>query len=163
ANAKASRSGFASTVTLTLTGSVSPISVGGTLRNSLVSARYQYRQRNTGSYSNLANFSVSTSLPNYSATAITLSLDYRKVWDVRVIVTDRLGSNTVDIIVPQGRPIFFIDSVKNSIGFNDYPLNSDEFRINGRIVFGSNLWASGATGGLFGAMDLSNSDIVGVN
>src|SRR5690606_359763 len=49
--------------------------------------------------------------------------------------------------------------------FNDFPQGENEFRMNGRLVFGSNMWASNASGENFGAgaMDLSNSDIFGLN
>lgn len=157
--------GFEKKTTLSLRGSISPVNVGTSPKNSIVSAQYQYRQQGVGNYTALENFTYTLTMPNYTATDVVLQLDNLKAWDVRVIVKDKLGTNTYNMIVPVGQPILFIDSVKKSMGFNDYPLNDNEWRINGRIIFGSNIWSANAGGeaDLAGALILSNSDITQVN
>lgn len=122
--------GFETTTTLTLSGSVSPLNIGGTNKNAIISAQYQYKQSNGGSYSSLTDFTVS-GFPNYSATNTTVDLDNTMAWDINFVVTDKLGSTSVVKTVLAGVPIFFIDSVKNSIGINKFPSGSGTLEVKG--------------------------------
>ncbi len=167
ANTRSRRvNGFEDNTTISLNGSISPLRVGSSNRNSVVSAQFQYREQGKGSYTSLTSFSITSNIPNYSATNRTIILDNQRSWDVRVIVRDRLGTTQIDRIVEVGRPIFFMDKELKSLGFNDYPQDPSEFRFNGRLVFGSTLWADTGSGGLgegVGAIELNNSDIIEAN
>lgn len=157
--------GYEEDTIIALNGGISPLVVGTVAKNAIVSAQYQYREQGIGEYSPYTNFTIASTIPTYTATDVSLVLDNLKAWDVRVTVKDKLGETTVDNIVVVGQPILFIDSAKKSIGFNDFPQNPNEFRVNGRMVFGQNMWANGigGEGNTAGAIDMNNSDIVKAN
>lgn len=127
------QNGFESNTTLSLRGSISPLRVGTSNKNSVQTARFQYRQLGVGSFTSLTNFSFSQSVPGYTATNRILSLDNLKAWEIRVIVTDRIASTTINLTVPVGQPILFIDSNKKSVGINKFTTNKNAFEVNGRI------------------------------
>ncbi|MCB5366911.1 DUF859 family phage minor structural protein [Collinsella aerofaciens] len=122
--------GFDTNTTLTLSGSVSPLNINGTNKNAIVSAQYQYKQSSGGSYGSLNNFTV-TGFPNYSATNVVVPLDNTMAWDINFVVTDKLGTTSVVKTVLAGVPIFFIDSVKNSVGVNKFPSGLGTFEVKG--------------------------------
>jgi hypothetical protein len=154
--------GFDAETTLTISGSISTISVNSVNKNAIKFVQYRYKDsKATGAISTWdtwSNFTYQPTLPTYSATNVTLQLDQTKVYSVELRVIDNLDTTTVPITVSAGRPLFFLDSLKKSMGFNDFPVNENEFIVNGQMVFGANLWAS--TGG---GIDMNNSDIVRAN
>lgn len=158
-------SGYETDTTITLSGSISPLSVNGVPKNTLVSAHYYYKEAGASAYSYGGQFTTSFTMPNYTATTVTLPLDNLKAWNVQVTIVDSLGNKTFEQFVPIGKPLLFFDWVKKSVAFNDFPQNPNEFRVNGRMVFGANMWAStsGGESNTAGAIDLSNSDIVRAN
>ena len=128
--------GFEEDTVVKLNGSISPLNVGGVNKNAIVSAQYQYKEQGSSSYTTLADFNVNTSLPNYTAEDVTLILDNQKAWDVRVVVTDKLGTTSVIKGVPVGQPIFFIDADKKSIGVNRFPTTLNAFEVDGVAIVG---------------------------
>lgn len=63
-------------------------------------------------------------------------------WNVRVIVTDKLGSTTYNLKLNKGIPISFFDNLLSSIGFNCFPRSengvwSQDFPIDDIIYLGS--------------------------
>lgn len=154
---------FEKNTIITLKGSIAALNIGGTNKNSLVQVQYQLKESTATTYGALTNFTYTTSGINYTATNITRSLDNIKSWDIKVIVKDKLVSTVIDLSVAVGQPILYIDASKKSLGFNDFPMGENEFRINGRLIFGSNQWVANSQGEGAGAMFLNNSDITGVN
>lgn len=123
--------GFESSTTVSLRGSISALRIGSTNRNSVQRARYRYRQQGVGSYSSFINFSVTQNIPNYTGANRTLILNNIRAWDVSVEVTDRLGTTTVNLVVPVGQPVLFIDSGRSSVGVNKFPTRNNSFEITG--------------------------------
>ncbi|MEC1440575.1 DUF859 family phage minor structural protein [Bacillus sonorensis] len=161
---------FENNTVITLMGSVSPLNVGGSNKNAVLSMKYEYKLVTSSSYPTTGpgsptSFSSDTSktFPKYGGVPVVVDLNNLSAWNVRITVSDKLGSTTVVKTVDTGKPIFFIDSIKKSLGFNDFPLYENEFRFNGRIVFGANQWAPNSQGEGAGALYLNNSDITGVN
>ncbi|QQO41393.1 tail protein [Bacillus phage 015DV004] len=154
--------GFEPDTTLTLRGSVSPLSVNGTNKNSVEIARYRYKQAEATSYGNWQAFSL-TGFPSYTATNVPLTLDTTLTFEIEVEVSDMLTSTTKRLVVPAGRPIMFLDADKKSVGFFDFPDGEYEVKINGRIIFGSTFWQTTNQGEGIGALHLNNSDITGLN
>lgn len=156
--------GYGEATVLSLKGTISPIRVGSTNKNIVVSARSRFRISN-GSYNTNTSFTLTQNIPAYTATNRTVTLANTSSWQVEFTVSDHLSTTTVVKEVPVGQPLFFFDAAKRSIGINDFPLGEKELRINARVVFGSNVWASsnGGEGDSGGVMDLNNSDIVGLN
>lgn len=124
---------FEAETTITLSGSVAPLNVNGTNRNSVVSAKYKYRASG-GSYNTLTSFTV-TGFPNYSATNVVLTLSNTQAWDISIEVTDNLGTvTTVVKTVSAGQPIMFIDSVKDSVGVGKFPVGTKTFETDNTVI-----------------------------
>lgn len=45
-------------------------------------------------------------------------------WDVQVVVSDRFGSTTYNLVLSRGMPIIFFDRIKSSVGFNCFPVGN---------------------------------------
>lgn len=145
--------GFSNPVTIKLSGSISPVTIGANNTNKVVSMTYNWSLagQNKWQESESPFTAASATFPNYAAVDAHLAtqLDYASAWDVRITVTDNYGSYTSITTVGVGVPIFFIDSALSSLGFNDVPKNPNEIMVNGSLRFGSN--------------KRSNSDTVQVN
>ena len=133
---------FENQTTITLKGSVSPLSVGGANKNSIVTARYRYKNSKNSIYGSWSNFSVS-GFPNYTASNVDLDLDNLSEWDIQVEVSDKLGTTTVTKTVPVGKPIFFIDVDKKSVGVNKLPENSNALEVEGDVALDGDVYVNG--------------------
>ena len=146
-------------------GTYSELNIGGTNKNNISSLQFRYKPKDSGSYSSWANLTFSLSNGVFIGDGIAVNLNNTQAWTVDIKVVDILTTLIVSTIVDVGQPILFIDPVNRSIGFNDFPQDAGEFRINGRIVFGSTQWqdSSSQGEGQAGALALNNSDIVEIN
>ncbi|MCY9056059.1 DUF859 domain-containing protein [Bacillus spizizenii] len=151
--------------TISVGGSISLLTIGSTNKNSVSTIQYRYKAATSSTWGSWTNFSNTMNGEKYTTSNVVLQLDNTKAFNFEFQIKDALSTVVVSRLVAAGRPIVFIDSNLKSIGFNDFPKNPEEFRVNGRMVFGANMWSNGAgsgeTGG--GAMFLNNSDITGVN
>ncbi|AEW47207.1 putative minor structural protein 1 [Bacillus phage BCP78] len=137
---------FETSTTLKLSGSASPLTIGGVNKNAITSAKYQYRQVG-GTYNTAANFTV-TGFPNFTATNVTVNLDNTIAWDVLITVTDKVGSTvTATRTVAVGTPIFFIDTVKKTLGVNKFPTSAangleiaGDLDVDGILKLKANQW-----------------------
>lgn len=156
--------GFENQTTLKVEGNVSPISVNGSSKNSITVARRRHKMSKNNTYGSWSNLSMS-GFPSFKASDVNLDLDNLEAWDIQVEISDRLSTVTKTIKIPVGKPIFYLDADLKSVGIGDFPVYENEIRVNGRIVFGANMWssASGTQGEGAGALYLNNSDITGVN
>ncbi|MEX3625184.1 DUF859 family phage minor structural protein [Viridibacillus arvi] len=171
-NPNANRAGsYQNETTFTLNGNVFPLIIGGVDKNSLTPVTgLQYRYKDSkATWANdevgWINFTWSMSGSKFTATPVVKDLDNTKTFNVEFRVSDKISTFKMSKTVETGQPIFFIDAKKRSISFNDLPKNENEFRVNGRIVFGADQWLSnsGGEGDGAGALFLNNSDITGVN
>lgn len=85
--------------------------------NNTITLQYQYKKTTDSSYSALAT------LTNNVQSQFEADNLYQ--WNVRVIVTDRLGSTTYNLFLDKGMPIIFFDRYKNSTGFNKFPTQNN--------------------------------------
>jgi hypothetical protein len=122
--------GFDDPSTVTLNGSYS----SNVPNNGLVSVQYQYKKTTDGSYGSLANFTYTTSSGTYTATNVGLTLSNAYSWNVRVIVTDKLSSTTVDNVVSAGSPIVFMDATLKSVGLGMFPTGTGTFETAGEVI-----------------------------
>ncbi|QFP93354.1 UNVERIFIED_ORG: chaperone domain of endosialidase [Xanthomonas phage Xoo-sp15] len=112
---------FENSTTITLSGSISPLTISSTNKNSLTVVKFQRRQVGGTYDSPGTNFTI-TGNPNFTATNATVSLDNTLAWEILVTVTDKVGSTTtVTKTVAVGTPIFFLDTVLNTVGVNKFP------------------------------------------
>ena len=91
--------------------------------NNAVTIQYQYKQADGSTWSAL------TTIQDDVTT--TFSIDNTKEWNVRVIVSDLLGSTTYNLTVERGVPIVFFDRLKRSVGINCFPQNDNSIESNG--------------------------------
>lgn len=78
-------------------------------------------------------------------TSVTLSLDNTTSWNVKVVLTDKLGSTTYIIFVDRGQPIIYFDRIKSSVGINCFPSNTDSLEVNGIDIIKALYYQSGDT------------------
>lgn len=94
--------------------------------NNTITIQYQYKKTTDGSYSTLAT------LTNNVQSQFEADNLYQ--WNVRVILTDRLGSTTYNLFLDKGMPIVYFDRLKSSTGFNCFPNGNETVETSGDIV-----------------------------
>ena len=88
-----------------------------------ITIQYQYKEVTSSSWSALV--SIQDNVPT------TVTLDNTKQWNIRVIVTDRIGSTTYNLTVDRGIPIIFFDRLRRSVGVNGFPNYNDSLEVGG--------------------------------
>jgi len=81
-------------------------------------------------------------------TPVTVQLDNNYEWNVQVLLTDRLGTKTYNVIVERGIPIIFFDRLKRSVGVNGFPHVDEGLTILGGDILNilgirNDTWVSG--------------------
>lgn len=132
--------------------------------NNLISITYQYKKTTDSTYS------TAQDLEDDVTTTFSIDNDY--AWNIRVIVTDLLGTTTYNLFIDKGIPIVYFDRLNNSTGFNCFPKNQKSVEINGQDVMNmfvgigglcrsasTNDWntACGSINGIYMGADMSNS------
>ena len=89
----------------------------------VLTIQYQYKETSSGTYNSPVTISDNTTYQ--------ITLANTKEWDVRVILTDLIGSTTYNLRVGKGTPIFFADKLRSSVGINCLPQHDNAFEVNG--------------------------------
>lgn len=95
-----------------------------------VAIQYQYKKVSD------KNFSALQNLTNNVQATVTLDNNFQ--WDIRVVLTDKIGETTYSLSLDRGMPIVFFDRLKSSMGINCFPTKEkslevkDEFYMNGK-------------------------------
>lgn len=112
--------------------------------NNTITIQYQTKEEDSSSWSALASLQDSVTQ--------TINLDNTEAWDIRVIVTDRLGSTTYNISLDRGIPIVYFDRLKRSVGVNCFPGNNNSIETSGLIKsdYGLNSFTASIGGGSTG-------------
>lgn len=139
------RNNFESSVDLTLAGLISPITIGGVQKNNLQALsgassalQYRYKENVAGAtFTVWKDFTFTPSGAAYTATPVTEVLDSTKTYVFEIRVTDKLSTATVSKTVTSGRPILFIDPVKNSVGIGMFPLTEKALYTQGEVHVGN--------------------------
>lgn len=134
----ARNNGFDANTTLTMNGSISPLTISGANKNIVVNVQYRYKKTTDGSFPAWSNFTFSTSGSTYTATNAVVSLDSSLSWNVDVQVSDKFGSYIVSQVVTPGQPLFSIDTSFNSVGVNKIPTHSNAIDVAGDIYASGN-------------------------
>jgi hypothetical protein len=133
--------GFEANTDLTLSGSYSTVMVNGISKNSLTSVQYSYKQTtepDSAYVTPTPNFSYTTSSGTLTGTTVILSLDQTIAWNVKIVVTDTMGStSTVPLVVPKGIPAAFIDEAMNTFSVGMLPAHNNAIEVAG------DYWANG--------------------
>lgn len=106
---------------LIFNGSFSPITVGSTTKNSLVTVRYRYKLTSASSYGSYTSIlsAVTVSGTSFSYSNLELcSLPSGNSYDFHLQITDKISAATLDqyFVVPQGTPLVALR--KQKVGIN---------------------------------------------
>lgn len=110
---------FENETTFTFSGSISPITVGGTRKNDLVgNVQYRYKNQNTSTWGSWTNLTASVASDGtLTINNLQLSLANNSSWDMQVKAQDKLATTTTSIVIGQGQPQFFVgDDGRVAIG-----------------------------------------------
>lgn len=102
--------------------------------NNTITIQYQIKKVSD------ANYGALTTIQDNVQTQFTADNTYE--WNVKVILTDRIGSTNYVLKLGKGIPIIYFDNILNSTGFNCFPLTSEgvwsnNFPIDDVIYLGS--------------------------
>lgn len=120
---------FYSTTHLTVDGSISSIN-----DKNVIKIQYQYKKTTDTNYSALKTIQDNTQT--------SFDIDNNYAWDIRVIVSDLLGSTTYNIFVDKGIPIVYFDRLLSSMGVNCFPKYDNSFEVDGVSLSGKVLYNS---------------------
>lgn len=159
-------SGFDVVTTVTCSGSYSQVLIGGSPKNTIVSAQYRFKKTTVTSYPTTGAGSPTSftglapsggTYPQMSATPDDGTgvggLDNTSAFNIQVIVVDTFGntatylanSTTYNVgntfttnTVNAGIPILFVDTVNKSVGINQFPVNTNSVEITGNMYVTGN-------------------------
>ena len=120
-------------------------SIGG--KNS-VTIKYRIKKLSDSSYGAYAT------IQNNTASAFTADNEYE--WNVQVLIADRIGSSTYNLVLQRGIPIAYFDRKNNSVGINCFPKRANSLEVGGQSVIGNVLY-DGGTNGTAGTVTLNDS------
>ena len=123
------RNNFYSTTHLTVDGSISSIN-----DKNVIKIQYQYKKTTDTNYSTLNTIQDNTQT--------SFDIDNKFAWDIRVIVSDLIGSTTYNLFVDKGIPIVYFDRSLSSMGVNCFPKYDNSFEVNGVSLSGKVLYNS---------------------
>lgn len=64
----------------------------------------------------------------------TILMDNSYDWDVQIVVADKIGTSTYNLLIGKGIPIVFFDRIKRSVGIDCFPENDSSLEILGTDV-----------------------------
>lgn len=120
---------FYSTTHLTVDGSISSIN-----DKNVIKIQYQYKKTTDTNYSTLKTIQDNTQT--------SFDIDNKLAWDIRVIVSDLIGSTTYNLFIDKGIPIIYFDRLLSSMGVNCFPKYDNSFEVNGVSLSGKVLYNS---------------------
>lgn len=120
---------FYSTTHLTVDGSISSIN-----DKNVIKIQYQYKKTTDTNYSTLNTIQDNTQT--------SFEIDNNFAWDIRVIVSDLIGSTTYNLFVDKGIPIVYFDRLLSSMGVNCFPKYDNSLEANGVSLSGKVLYNS---------------------
>lgn len=102
------------------------------------------RQKQEGS----STWSNYTSLT--SGTTTTISLDNEYYWNIEIELSDALNTKTYTTTIQRGTPVFYIDTIKNSLGVNCFPEYENDIEVGGSPISSKYSTTEVACGDWFG-------------
>ena len=128
-----------------------------------ISIKVRYKKVSDATYSNW------TTLQDDVTQQFTLDNNYE--WNVQVVLQDRIGTTTYNLVLNRGIPITFFDRLKRSLGINCFPEDPESLEVDGeniltriagygqeaKVVTGNWNTACGTASGFYMGNGLSNS------
>ena len=144
--------GFESETKITIKGTYSKVTVGSTRKNSITNISYYYKKSTDSTWTtgstNVAFTSgdaSGTDRGSYTANSIyTHSFNNEYAYNVKVVVTESLGSKEFIINVPEGKPILWVSASKKNVGIGGKNDGGEySLKVTGAIVGTSTISTSG--------------------
>ena len=88
-----------------------------------ISIKYQFKKTTESSYSSLTSISNNTK--------VTMTKDKESAWDFKIVLQDRFGTTTYNLVLAKGKFILFVDTKKLSVGINCFPAKNESLEVNG--------------------------------
>lgn len=149
--------GFEASTILKASGTAQSIKVGGVEKNAVLSVKYRTKAAASATFGSYVTM-PHTGFPGFTATDQTIQLTNTEAYTIEFLVTDKLGSTTLQRSVPTGKPLLFLDDFLNAIGVGDFPSKPNTMMMAMTLEFAGNKYASQG-----GGIQLNNSDILGAN
>ena len=143
--------GFSQESTLTVKGIMSDVKVGGTRRNEIKSVRYRVKTAPSTTFSNWVPLSISGfTYDNNNGFSKSFDLTFSETTshEIEVEVKDAFDgitttSETRNLNLSSGRPLFFLETDLLSIGVNTFPSSSNILDVGGNGIRTTGLNVSG--------------------
>ena len=94
--------------------------------NNTILIQYQYKEVDGGTWS-----APATLQDNVTE---TVTLDNTLQWELKVIVTDSIGSTTYNLTLDKGVPIAYFDRLLRSVGVECFPTDTESLEVERRII-----------------------------
>ena len=129
-----------------------------------IDIKFQYKKTTDATYSEVQNLQDDVTTQ--------FSIDNEYAWNIKVTITDLLGTTTYNLFIDKGIPIVYFDRLNNSTGFNCFPKDQKSVEINGQNIMNmfvgiggvcksapTSDWntACGNINGIYMGADMSNS------
>src|SRR5574344_607266 len=95
-------------------------------KKNFLTIEYQKKKTSETTYSELTTLQDNVQ--------ITMTNDKNYAWNFKIILNDKFGTVTYNVILAKGQFIFFVDTKKLSVGINCFPTNSEALELNGKPV-----------------------------
>jgi len=130
---------FENSTEITINGTISPLVVNSSAKNILSSLKYRSKTTVGGSWSAYSEIKTTAVITgsNFSHPKITNTYDNSYAYSFEILVQDIFGATSqmqVNRTIEKGKPLFFIDYEKSTLGVGKFPENANNgMEIVGRL------------------------------
>ncbi|QAX97582.1 putative minor structural protein [Enterococcus phage EfsSzw-1] len=155
----ARRNNFEVDTELAVSSSWAPVTISGVNKNAITAVTYATKRSGTNTWGEETPVTFSTDGTKVIVPTTVIQLPNEYSWNFRLTIKDKFGSFTKEASIPAGKPIMFIDAVRESVGFGNLTGTGETRNLNGVIEIEPERYHnSGKTG-----IQMNNSDISGLN
>ena len=153
------RNNFEVDTELTVSSSWAPVAIGGVNKNAVTAVTYATKRAGTDTWGSETPVTFSTDGTKVIVPTTVVHIPNESSWNFRLTIKDKFGSFSKEANIPAGKPIMFIDAVRESVGFGNLTGTGESRNLNGVIEIEPERYHStGKTG-----IQMNNSDISGLN
>lgn len=155
----ARRNNFEVDTELAVSSSWAPVTLSGVNKNAITAVTYATKRSGTSTWGEETPVTFSTDGTKVIVPTTVIQLPNEYSWNFRLTIKDKFGSFSKEANIPAGKPIMFIDAVRESVGFGNLTGTGETRNLNGVIEIEPERYhSSGKTG-----IQMNNSDISGLN
>lgn len=155
----ARRNNFEVATELNVLSSWAPVTIGGVNKNAVTAVTYATKRAGTDTWGSETPVTFSTEGTKVIVPTTVVQIPNEYNWNFRLTIKDKFGSFSREANISAGKPIMFIDAVRESVGFGNLTGTGESRNLNGVIEIEPDKYHStGKTG-----IQMNNSDISGLN